>query len=56
MSSHTLPDIPDDLNGIIFRTKDGRIGTLMRPTISGLEITTLTAKLIEMTQENHDDQ
>lgn len=29
----TLPDIPDDLNGIIFRTKDGQIGTLMRPTI-----------------------
>lgn len=55
MSRPALPAIPDDLNGIIFRTKDGRIGTLMRPTISGREIATLSAKLIEMTMEDTDE-
>lgn len=48
MDRPELPTIPSDLNAIIFRTKDGEIGTLMRENISPGELTLMYAKLMEI--------
>lgn len=48
MDRPELPTIPSDLNGIIFRTREGEIGTLMRENISPGELTLMYAKLMEM--------
>lgn len=48
MDRPELPTIPSDLNGIIFRTRNGEIGTLMRENISPGELSLMYAKLMEM--------
>jgi hypothetical protein len=48
MNRPELPTIPSDLNGIIFKTQDGEMGTLMRENISPGELTLMYAKLMEM--------
>lgn len=46
-----LPEIPEELNGIVFRHNDGRIGAVLRPEITQDQIKILFLTLLSRIDE-----